>query len=319
MPRISIARLFEDNQSRLKLEWRAGRDGADKTLNSELTKDSSQGLIGHLNFIHPNLIQVLGISEIQHLDSLDSAACNTILKQAATRELACFIVAGATRIPQPLLDVAAATSTPLLASPMPSVELMWMLRPYLARELAESTTVHGVMLDVLGMGVLITGESGAGKSELALELISRGSGLIADDVVELYRVGPESIDGRCPALLKDFLEVRGLGVLNIRTIFGEAALRPHKALKLIVNLERPGGHGAPPMERLPLKPGAENVMGVEIRKVSIPVAAGRNLAVLTEAAVRNYVLQLRGIDSTREFIERQSGQMESVRDDDDKL
>lgn len=319
MPRISIARLFEDNQARLKLEWRAGRDGADKTLNSELTKDSSQGLIGHLNFIHPNLIQVLGVSEIQHLDALDSTECHTLLTQAATRELACFIVAGATRIPEPLLDVAAATSTPLLTSPLPSVELMWMLRPYLARELAESTTVHGVLLDVLGMGVLITGDSGAGKSELALELISRGSGLIADDVVELYRVGPESIDGRCPALLKDFLEVRGLGVLNIRTIFGEAALRPHKALKLIVHLERRGGQGAAPMERLPLKPGAENVMGVEIRKVSIPVAAGRNLAVLTEAAVRNYVLQLRGIDSTREFIERQSGQMESVRDDDDKL
>jgi HPr kinase/phosphorylase len=319
MARISIARLFEDNRARLKLEWRVGKDGADKTLNSELTKDSSQGLIGHLNFIHPNLIQVLGASEIQHLDTLDSATCTALLTKTATRDLACFIVAGATRIPQPLLDVAAATATPLLTSPVASVELMWMLRPYLARELAESVTVHGVMLDVLGMGVLITGESGAGKSELALELISRGSGLIADDVVELYRVGPESIDGRCPALLRDFLEVRGLGVLNIRTIFGEAALRPHKALKLIVHLERPGGSGAASVERLPLKPGAENIMGVEIRKVSIPVAAGRNLAVLTEAAVRNYVLQLRGMDSTREFIERQSGQMESARDDDDKL
>jgi HPr kinase/phosphorylase len=175
------------------------------------------------------------------------------------------------------------------------------------------------MLDVLGMGVLITGESGAGKSELALELISRGSGLIADDVVELYRVGPENIDGRCPALLKDFLEVRGLGVLNIRTIFGEAALRPRKALKLIVHLERPGGRDVASVERLPLKPGSESIMGVELRKVAIPVAAGRNLAVLTEAAVRNYVLQLRGMDSTREFIERQSEQLESARDDDDKL
>ncbi len=319
MPRISIARLFEDNQSRLKLDWRAGRDGADKKLNSELTKDSSQGLIGHLNFIHPNLIQVLGLSEIQHLESMDSASCVVALRQAVTRELACFIVAGASRVPQTLLDVATETATPLLMSPMPSVELMWMLRPYLARALAESTTAHGVMLDVLGMGVLITGESGAGKSELALELISRGSGLIADDVVELYRVGPESIDGRCPALLRDFLEVRGLGVLNIRAIFGEAALRPRKALKLIVHLERPGGRDAASVERLPLKPGAESIMGVEIRKVAIPVAAGRNLAVLTEAAVRNYVLQLRGIDSTREFIERQAEQMESARDDDDKL
>jgi HPr kinase/phosphorylase len=319
MSRISIAQLFDDNQERLKLEWRAGRDGAEKTLNSELTADSSKGLIGHLNFIHPNLIQVLGVSEIQHLEAMDTASCIAILRQVATRELACFIVAGSTRVPQPLLDVSAETATPLLVSPVPSVELMWMLRPYLARALAECTTVHGVMLDVLGMGVLITGESGAGKSELALELISRGSGLIADDVVELYRVGPENIDGRCPALLKDFLEVRGLGVLNIRTIFGEAALRPRKALKLIVHLERPGGRDVASVERLPLKPGSESIMGVELRKVAIPVAAGRNLAVLTEAAVRNYVLQLRGMDSTREFIERQSEQLESARDDDDKL
>jgi HPr kinase/phosphorylase len=183
-----------------------------------------------------------------------------------------------------------------------------MLRPYLARALAESSTTHGVFLDVLGMGVLITGDSGVGKSELGLELISRGSGLIADDVVELYRIGPETVEGRCPALLKDFLEVRGLGVLNIRTIFGEAALRPRKNLKLIVHLEKPAGEGVP-LERLPLKPGSEPVMGVDIRKVSIPVAAGRNLAVLTEAAVRNYVLQLRGFDSTQEFVTRQSQQM----------
>jgi len=184
-----------------------------------------------------------------------------------------------------------------------------MLRPHLARALAESTTIHGVFLDVLGVGVLITGDSGVGKSELGLELISRGSGLIADDVVELYRLGPESIEGRCPALLCDFLEVRGLGVLNIRTIFGEAALRPRKNVKLIVHLERPSGSDLTHLERLPLKPGTELLMDVQIRKVTIPVAAGRNLAVLTEAAVRSHVLQMRGIDSTREFIERQARSM----------
>jgi HPr kinase/phosphorylase len=113
------------------------------------------------------------------------------------------------------------------------------------------------------------------------------------------------VEGRCPALLKDFLEVRGLGVLNIRTIFGEAALRPRKNVKLIVHLGKP----AERMERLPLNAGSESIMGVDIRKVTIPVAAGRNLAVLTEAAVRNYVLQLRGFDSTQEFVGRQAEQM----------
>ena len=311
MPQLSIARLFEDNEEKLKLAWIAGQGGGAKELDSDLTRDSSKGLIGHLNFIHPNLIQVLGTSEVDYLNSLDPERCTTTLALAATRDLACFIIAGVAQAPATLTAVAQQTQTPLFVSPVPSVELMWMLRPYLARALAESTAVHGVLLDVLGMGVLITGDSGVGKSQLALELISRGSGLIADDVVELYRVGPETIEGRCPELLKDFLEVRGLGVLDIRTIFGEAALRPRKNVKLVVHLERPSRLDAAPTERLPLKPGSEHLMGVEIRKVTIPVAAGRNLAVLTEAAVRNYVLQLRGVDSTREFVARQSQQIKS--------
>ena len=315
MPQVSIARLFEETREKLQLTWVAGRDSADKGIDSELTKDSSKGLIGHLNFIHPNLIQVLGASEVDYLGTHDAAECRRLLQQVATRELACFIVAGANSTPPPvLIEVAEATRTPLLSSPIPSVELMWIMRPHLARILAESTTIHGVFLDVLGVGVLITGDSGVGKSELALELISRGSGLIADDVVELYRIGPESVEGRCPTVLCDFLEVRGLGVLNIRTIFGEAALRPRKNVKLIVHLERPSGSDLTYLERLPLKPGIESLMDVEIRRVTIPVAAGRNLAVLTEAAVRSYVLQMRGIDSTREFIERQARSMNNRSD-----
>lgn len=309
MPQVSIARLFEDTREKLRLTWVAGRNGADKGIDSELTKDSSKGLVGHLNFIHPNLIQVLGDSEVDYLNGLDAAECRRVLEHAATRELACFIIAGAKTAPATLVDVAETTHTPLFSSPIPSVELMWIMRPHLARVLAESTTIHGVFLDVLGVGVLLTGQSGVGKSELALELISRGSGLIADDVVELYRLGPESIEGRCPGLLRDFLEVRGLGVLNIRTIFGEAALRPRKNVSLIVHLERPPEADITHLERLPLKPGTESLMGVDIHKVTIPVAAGRNLAVLTEAAVRSHVLQMRGIDSTREFIERQTRSM----------
>jgi HPr kinase/phosphorylase len=161
------------------------------------------------------------------------------------------------------------------------------------------------------MGVLITGESGVGKSELALELISRGHGLVADDVVELRRIAPETLEGRCPPMLRDYLEVRGLGMLNIRTIFGETAVRRHKNMKLIVHLQNSGGTDASMLERLPLSNLNENIMSVDIRKVIIPVAAGRNLAVLVEAAVRNYVLQLRGIDSTKDFIERHEQVMNS--------
>lgn len=305
MPQLSIARLFEDNREKLKLTWAAGRAGGTRDLNSELIKHSVKGLIGHLNFIHPNWIQVLGTIEVEYLRGLDNAVCRQTLTDIASRDLACFIAAGTAELPDVVTEVANATRTPLFVTGIPSVELMWMLRPYLARALAEATTAHGVFLDVLGIGVLITGESGVGKSELGLELISRGSGLIADDVVEFYRIGPETVEGRCPPLLRDYLEVRGLGVLNIRTVFGESALRARKNLKLIVHLERPG-RGLVPIERLPLRPGSEEIMGVAIGKVTIPVAAGRNLAVLTEAAVRNHVLQSRGIDSTRDFVSRQS-------------
>jgi HPr kinase/phosphorylase len=309
MPRVSVAQLFEDNRDKLRLEWIAGRDGGVKELDSDNLRDSPEGLIGHLNFIHPNWIQVLARAEIAHLNALDPVARQQTLHQLATSQLACIIVAGGERAPQHLQAFADTLHTALLGSPLDSVELMWMLRPYLARALAESTTMHGVFLDVLGMGVMITGDSGAGKSELALELVSRGSGLIADDVVELYRIAPETLEGRCPPLLRDFLEVRGLGVLNIRTIFGEAALRARKNLKLIVHLEKPGGSDLQYVERLPLKPGFQEIMGVRVSTVTVPVAAGRNLAVLVEAAVRNYVLQLRGIDSTHDFVERQSQQL----------
>lgn len=308
MPQVSIARLFEDNREKLKLEWIAGRSGGSRELNSEPTKDSSKGLIGHLNFIHPNLIQVLGLSEIEYLEGLETGS-RSALDQVCAGEPACFIIAGVDRIPPSLIEAAEAAAITVLRSPAPSVELMWMLRPYLARALAESTTAHGVFLDVLGMGVLIKGDSGVGKSELALELISRGSGLIADDVVELYRIGPETVEGRCPELLRNFLEVRGLGVLNIRSIFGEAALRPRKNLKLIVQLERLSPSDPRTGERLPRQSSGEPILGVDIRKVTLPVAAGRNLAVLTEAAVRNYVLQLRGVDSMEEFVARQAQRM----------
>ena len=309
MQQVSVAQLFDDNREKLRLTWVAGREGGGRTLDSGNLKNSHGGLIGHLNFIHPNWIQILARPEIGHLNALDTVTRQQTLHRLATTDLACMVVAGGESVPDYLHTLADTIHAALFSTPLDSVELMWLLRPYLAHALADSTTEHGVFLDVLGMGVMITGDSGVGKSELALELISRGSGLVADDVVELYRIAPETLEGRCPALLCDFLEVRGLGVLNIRTIFGEAALRPRKNIKLIVHQEKPAGGDTQFVERLPLKPGTHEILGVKISKVTIPVAAGRNLAVLVEAAVRNHVLQLRGIDSTSEFIMRQTQEM----------
>jgi HPr kinase/phosphorylase len=191
-----------------------------------------------------------------------------------------------------------------------------LLARYLAKALAETTERHGVFMDVLGLGVLITGESGVGKSELGLELISRGHGLVADDVVEISRISVNTLEGRCPPMLMDFLEVRGLGLLNIRTIFGETAVRRKMKLRMVAHLQRQAV-GRDPTERLPLTALSEDILGVTVGKVIIPVAAGRNLAVLVEAAVRNQILKLRGIDSMAEFVARQSLELQDPASDDE--
>ncbi len=304
MSQISITELFNNKKEKLKLTWVAGHDKHNKILSNDRIAQSNQGMIGHLNFIHPNWIQVLSSNEVNYLNNLCKEVLEKNLDLLRQSNLACLIVADNAQAPGSLCTMANDTRTPLLRSPFPSVEVIWLLRSHLGRVLAPSCSLHGVLLDVLGMGVMITGESGVGKSELALELISRGHGLVADDVVELRRIAPETLEGRCPPILRDYLEVRGLGMLNIRTIFGETAVRRYKNMKLIVHLQNTATTEAKQLERLPISNLTETIMNVDIPKVIIPVAAGRNLAVLVEAAVRNYVLQLRGIDSTKEFIER---------------
>jgi len=308
---VNIRQLFDDKQARLNLSRIAGADGSDRIIRSEEVNASNKGLIGHLNLIHPNWIHVLSETELDYMRGLSETECINAFHKIEQGGTTCLIVAGADDIPAELIAFANRTNIPLLTSPNSSIHLMWLIRHYLAKELAESTTRHGVFLDVLGVGVMITGESAIGKSELALELITRGNGLVADDIVELHRIAPETLEGRCPELLRDFLEVRGLGVLNIRVMFGETAVRRKKSLKLIVNLNRPPGGDMSKLERLPLNATYQEILGVNINTVNIPVVAGRNLAVLVEAAARNFVLQQRGINTTDDFIARQDSMMQS--------
>ncbi len=310
MHQVSVVRLFEDNQQRLGLAWVAGLQGGTRVLTGEAELKPTVGQVGHMNFIHPFRIQILGAAEIGWLRDQPGDAHRASVDQLFANELVAIAVANGEAVPSYLSDRCNARHVALFTSAQPSPHLVDVLRLYLSRVLAESTTLHGVFLDVLELGVLIMGASAIGKSELALELISRGHGLIADDIVELYRISPDTLEGRCPAVLRDFLEVRGIGILNIRTIFGETAVRPRKSLKLIVHLEDHSNERFSDLDRLQVNATYQEVIGVPIRKVTIPVAAGRNLAVLVEAAVRNFVLNLRGIDSTKEFIERQQRLME---------
>jgi HPr kinase/phosphorylase len=298
MLQVNVARLHDDNREALSLAWVAGREGGTAVRREAA---AAAALIGHLNLTHPNSIQVIGAYE--------AGIVAGFVERLLESHPAAVIVADGVAPPPALVAAATQTRTPLFTSPLPAPQVIEKLARYLARLLAESTELHGVFMDVLGLGVLITGESGVGKSELGLELISRGHGLVADDVVEVSRIGAGVLEGRCPPLLKDFIEVRGLGVLNIRTIFGETAVRRKMKLRLVAHLARPAPGARDPTERLPLSELTEQILGVTVRKVTIPVAAGRNLAVLVEAAVRNEILKLRGIDSMAEFLARQSQQM----------
>lgn len=304
MNRVNVQQLLEDKQKRLQISHIAGADGADRIIGSDEVNASNKGIIGHLNLIHPNWVQVLSKIELDYLAHLTTEERNNAFRQIERSGTIFLIVAGTSDIPAELIAFANQSHIPLFASPKPSVHLIWLIHYYLTKELAESTTRHGVFLDVLGVGVMITGASAVGKSELGLELITRGNGLVADDIVELHRIAPDTLEGRCPELLRGFLEVRGLGVLNIRTMFGETAVRRRKNLKLIVNLHRPPGGDLSQMERLPLDATHQEILGVTINTVNIPVVAGRNLAVLVEAAARNFVLHQRGIDSMQEFASR---------------
>ncbi len=299
---LIVAQLFEKNRERLKLTWIGG------TLNRPIAVNrddvSPADLIGHLNLIHPDRVQVLGSPEILWYKRHLGDPHEHIFQQVIDARPPAIIVADGCDILEEIRVACEATDTPLFATPLPTAQVIDSLRVYVSRQLAETVMLHGVFMDVLGIGVLITGDSGVGKSELGLELITRGHGLVADDVVEVSRVAPDVLEGRCPELLKDFIEVRGLGLLNIRTVFGETACRRKMRLKLITHLQRPSP-SAGEMARLPLDALTETILGVPVRKVVLPVAAGRNLAVLLEAAVRSTILLLRGIDSMEEFLQRQ--------------
>ncbi|TSA49783.1 MAG: HPr kinase/phosphorylase [Nitrosomonadales bacterium] len=306
MAQISVAELYRDTRRKLKLVWVAGKNGGGNLLTSETVSKPSLALIGHLNFVHPNRVQVLGCAEMDYLRSLDAKGLQQAVANLFSTDLAAVVVANGETPPPKLIKEADSNRIPLFTSPEKSPRLMDVLSHYLALAVAESTSCHGVFMEVQGFGVMIKGNAAIGKSELALELISRGHRLIADDVADFYRVSPERLEGRCPPLLQDFLEVRGLGILNIRALFGDNAVKPTKPLDLIVQLEMADALAPHLLDRLKIKAQNEKILGVKVPKVMIPVAAGRNLAVLVEVAVRNHILQLRGINSTRQFAQRQS-------------
>jgi HPr kinase/phosphorylase len=300
--KLSVTQIYRDNLERLKLAWVAA-SGIERDVELKDMETYGPDVVGHLNLVYSHRVQVIGKAEQNWAMRVGESSWRRRIDELMIYQPPAVILADDLESMPGLQESCEATGTPLFTSPKACSVVIDLLHLYLAKHFADMVSMHGVFMDVFGMGALITGASGIGKSELALELVSRGHGLVADDVVELARTGPTTIEGRCPNILRDYLEVRGLGLLNIRTIFGETAARRKMRLKLIVHLQK--DMPSDDMARLPLDAQTQEILGVPVRKVCIHVAPGRNLAVLLEAAVRNCILQMRGIDSMSEFINQQ--------------
>lgn len=302
---LTPAIIFDHLKEYIDLEWLAGDQHAHRIIKQKLHLNQKATLIGHLNLIHPNRIQVIGKTEWTYLNKLDENALRHTLLQIYSRRIAAIVVSDGIAVPQYLIDLANEKQTPLFSSQLTSSDLIDAVRFYLSSLLADRTTIHGVFLEVMGTGVLITGASNVGKSELALELITRGHRLIADDAPLFSRIGPNLLNGTCPEVLKDFMEVRGLGVLNIRAMYGENSIKQNKYLRLVIHLESMSNKEQQQLDRLYGARTVCEILGVEIPQVMLPVASGRNLAVMVEAAVRNHLLMEHGHNASDEFINRQ--------------
>jgi HPr kinase/phosphorylase len=306
---ITARNLFDDLQERLQLQWLSGPSGDEGHSISRDDLTVRPAAVGFLNLVHPNKVQVLGLEEIDYLDTLDDKELQTTIERTFRSAPLAVLVGDGLAMPEAILAQAQAQSqdrmTALLRSDLRAHELVAYLQYHVARSLARRTTLHGVFMEIFTIGVLITGNAGCGKSELALELLNRGHRLIADDAPEFTQISPEIVEGTCPEEVQDCLEVRGLGVLNVRRMFGDAAVKASKYLRLIVHLEVPAAGGPPSGgDRLRGNTRSQTVLDLEIPSITLPVMAGRNLAVMTEAAVRDFMLKMKGYDAASAFIER---------------
>lgn len=303
---LTASTLYDELQERLGLQWIVGSGKGQDRAVSDHDLTARPSLAGYLNLIHPNKVQVLGDEEIDYIDRLPERQRAETLDAVFETDLLAIMIGDGLQPPDDLIERSGLNDVPILISDLPSWELVNLLQYYISKSLARHTSLHGVFMEVFTIGVLLTGDSGCGKSELALELLNRGHRLIADDAPEFTQISPEIIDGTCPEALQDCLEVRGLGVLNVRRMFGDAAIKLNKFLRLIINLEIPREDRVEMSDRLHGDSSEVPVLDLTIPCITLPVLAGRNLAVIVEAAVRDFMLKLKGYDAAHAFVERHS-------------
>src|SRR5438874_7018091 len=305
----------------LPLDLLAGADGLDRVITSPHIQKTGLALAGFHEYLKPGRVLIFGESEIRYLESLETAARVTAMRLALTLDFPCVLITGGFTPPTELIIEAERARLPLLKTSVATPMAIAKLSSLLEDSLAERVMMHAVLMDVLGLGVLIVGESGIGKSECALDLIVRGHRLVADDTVELRRRQETILIGACPELTRHHMELRGLGVINIMELFGIASTRSSKRVELVVQLER--WDPTREYERLGLDDEFYDILGLRVPLLRMPVAPGRNIAILVEVAARNQLLRSRGHHAARALADRleqtlRHAAMASPPDDDDE-
>jgi len=307
-PALTVAGLLERGATpHLRLELLGGHEGLDRTVANPHVQKTGLALAGFHEYLREGRILVFGESEVRYLESLGAERLDTVLARTLTTDLPCVVVTGGWAVPPGLVAAADQFRFPVLRTHASTPIAIAQLSALLDDALAEREILHGVLLDILGLGVLLVGESGIGKSECALDLVVRGHRLVADDTVEVRRRGDAVILGSCPALTRHHMELRGLGIINVRDLFGVAATRAAKRVELVVRLER--WDSGQEYDRLGLDESAEELVGVRVPLVRMPVAPGRNLATLVEVAARNQLHRVRGLNAARDLVDRLERQL----------
>ena len=286
----------------LPFELLGGRDGLQRTISSPHIQKTGLALAGFDAYLQPARILVFGESEIRYLESLDVGNRLNVLAAAFSHDIPCVLITGGWEPPVELLAASDRYHVPLLRTAVSTPVAIAKIEYLLDDQLAERQVIHGVLMDMLGLGVLLIGESGIGKSECALDLVVRGHRLVADDTVEIRRRGETTLIGTCPELTRHHMEIRGLGLINVRDLFGVAAIRNAKRIELVVQLER--WDPDRDYERLGLDELRYEILGLKVPLISMPVAPGRSLGVLVEVAARNQLLRTRGLNAARDLATR---------------
>ena len=311
-PVITVSEFLAHAPRQLELRVVAGQQGASSR---EITMPRIQklglALAGFKHYIHPGRLQIIGQSEIWFLGQLPPDKLREAIHNLALEKISCVLITKGLEPPPELLAAAERARLPLLSTPLVSSVAINIVTDYLLEMLAPRVMRHGVLLDIYGLGVLLEGASGIGKSECALDLIARGHRLVSDDVVEVRRIGTERLLGSAPGLLRELLEIRGLGIINIRDIFGVSAVSAAKTVDLRINLER--WDAASAVDRLGIDAQALEILDVSVPQVTIPVSPGRNLSTLVETAARVQLLRRRGYDAARAFVSHHSEMLEDSR------